>query len=337
MCKVTVFVGIDYHQDVVQVCIMDRQGKVLANRSVDNSVEEVAAVVAPHGSEVHAAIEACGGAAAMADALVTQLGWVVDLAHPGYVARIKQSPDKSDFSDARLLADLVRVGYLPRVWLAPFALRELRHVVRYRQQLVAQARSNKLRVRGLLRENRAKLCDVTPWTKQWILWLRTTKDVGPESRWVIDQLLGQIERLQSDIVTAEKRLEQLTADDPVVAALLNQKGVGLITAVTLRAEIGRFDRFRSGKQLSRFCGLSPRNASSGNRQADAGLIKAGNPQLRTVLIELAHRLKRWDPRWAKLAFTMRMRDKKGSVIAAAVANRWVRWLFHQMQAINQAA
>jgi transposase len=41
-------------------------------------------------------------------------------------------------------------------------------------------------------------------------------------------------------------------------------------------------------------------------------------------------------RWAKLGFTMRIRDKKGSVIAAAVANRWVRWLFHQMQSINQA-
>jgi len=35
---------------------------------------------------------------------------------------------------------------------------------------------------------------------------------------------------------------------------------------------------------------------SGNSQADAGLIKAGNPELRGMLIELAHRLKRWDPR-----------------------------------------
>ena len=245
------------------------------------------------------------------------------------------NPCAYDFSDARLLADLVRVGYLPRVWLAPFVIRELRRVVRYRQQLVAQVRSNKLRIRGLLRENRAKLDGITPWTKKWILWLHTTEDVSPESHWGIEQLLRQIKQLQDDIVTVEERLSHLTADDPVVAGLLDQKGVGLITAVTLRAEIGRFDRFRSGKQLSRFCGLSPRNASSGNRQADAGLIKAGNPQLRTVLIELAHRLKRWDRRWAKLAFTMQMRDKKGSVIAAAVANRWVRWLFHQMQSINQ--
>jgi len=37
-----------------------------------------------------------------------------------------QSPDKTDFSDARVLADLERVGYLPRVWIAPQQLRELR-------------------------------------------------------------------------------------------------------------------------------------------------------------------------------------------------------------------
>jgi transposase len=101
--------------------------------------------------------------------------------------------------------------------------------------------------------------------------------------------------------------------------------------VTIRAEIGRFDRFRTGKQLARFCGLSPRNASSGQRQADAGLIKAGNPQLRATLIEAAHRLKRYDPHWRQRGEQWRQRGKPGSVVAAAIANRWVRWLHHVMQ------
>jgi transposase len=116
-----------------------------------------------------------------------------------------------------------------------------------------------------------------------------------------------------------------------VAKLMQQRGIGAVTAWTIRAEIGRFDRFHTGKQLSRFCGLSPRNASSGNRQADAGLIKAGNPGLRTTLIEAAHRLTRYDVRWAAFKAKQRAAGKPGSVIAAAVANRWVRWLFHQMQ------
>src|SRR3954470_17979137 len=79
------------------------------------------------------------------------------------------------------------------------------------------------------------------------------------------------------------------------------------------------------------------NRSSGQRQADAGLIKAGNPQLRTVLIEAAHRLMRYDERWAVLNASMRARGKPGSGVAAAVADRWVRWLYHQMRPVGQAA
>ena len=110
-----------------------------------------------------------------------------------------------------------------------------------------------------------------------------------------------------------------------------------MTAVTIRAEVGRFDRFRSGKQLARFCGLSPRNASSGQRQADAGLIKAGSPALRSVLIEAAHRLMRYDDRWKALTTSLIDRGKRKSVVVAAVANRWVRWLHHEMRSVAQAA
>ena len=118
----------------------------------------------------------------------------------------------------------------------------------------------------------------------------------------------------------------------MVQRLLKLKGVGPVTAATLRAEIGRFDRFRNGKQLARFCGLSPRNASSGQRQADAGLVKAGNPELRATLVELAHRLIRYEARWAQLGRKLKERGKPGSLAAAAVANRWVRWLHHEMMA-----
>ena len=98
----------------------------------------------------------------------------------------------------------------------------------------------------------------------------------------------------------------------------------------MRAEIGSFERFHTGKQLSRYCGLTPRNASSGQRQADAGLVKAGNVHLRSVVIEAAHRLGRFDKRWRQLRDDLRAKGKCGSVVAAALANRWVRGLVHQM-------
>jgi len=251
---------------------------------------------------------------------------------------MKQNPDKTDFQDAHLLADLERVGYLPRVWLAPQPVRELRRLVRYRQQLVQRRRDTKLRIRALLREQRvAAPAGMNPWTRAWQRWLVQDAAVSEQGRWVVQQHLRDLERVQEDLHAVEARLAAVTAADPDVARLQAQAGIGPVTAWTLRAEIGRFDRFRTGKQLARFCGLSPRNASSGQRQADAGLVRAANAQLRSVLIEAAHRLARLDPRWRAFRQRLRQAGKPGSVVAAAVANRWVRWLFHHVQAVPQGA
>jgi transposase len=330
MSKVTVYVGLDYHKDSIQACIMDPGGKILANRRCPNQVEGLVRLVATFGDDVHAAVESCTGAAALADELATRHGWSISLAHPGYVARMKQTPDKTDWGDARVLADLVRVGYLPKVWLAPEDVRQLRTLVRYRQQLVARRRAIKLRITALLRDARVEE-PCSRWTKAWLAWVASAEGLGSEARWVINNHIKEYKHIMILIADAERRLCEVTADDPVIAGMVGLKGVGLITAATIRAEVGRFDRFTTGKQLARFCGLSPRNASSGQRQADAGLIQAGNPQLRATIIEAAHRLIRFDPRWAALAGRLRGAGKPACVAVAAVANRWVRWLFHQVE------
>ena len=334
------FVGLDYHASFVQVCAMEPGGRVIVNERCENNARAIAAVVRSRVGEqspVFAAIEACCGAANLADELVARCGWSVDQAHPGYVSRLKQSPDKTDFGDARILADLERVGYLPKVWTAPHEVRELRRVVRYRQSLVQERRATKLRISAALREARLKPpATVNPWTKAWVAWLDRT-ELSEQARWVVSRQLERLKFLKTEIQEVESRLEQLTQNDVLVQRLRTMPGIGLITAVTIRAEIGRFDRFRTGKQLSRFCGLSPRNASSGQKQADAGLIKAGNSNLRAVIIEAAQRLVRLDERWLKLYCQLWQRGKPKCVALAAVANRWMRWLFHQVQPASLAA
>lgn len=323
-----VYVGLDYHQSVVQVCVLNGQGAVLVNTACENEWQAVVAVAQRYGDPVEAAIEACTGAANLADELVDRAGWSVNLAHPGYVARMKQSPDKHDFGDARLLADLTRVGYLPKVWLAPESVRELRRLVRYRQGLVNDRRAKKLRVSALLRDLRLQGPGRT-WTKVWLAWLQTAP-LSEQAGWIVSRLVAQLKELAEEIALVEKRLEALMATDSITQKLLEQPGIGLITAVTLRAEIGQFNRFRSGKQLARFCGVTPRNASSGQRQADAGLIKAGNPELRRTVIQTAHRLMNLDDRWSAFKRGLSARGKPYCVIVAAVSNRWLRWLYHQM-------
>lgn len=337
MEKIAVFAGLDYHQDSVQVCVMDEAGRVLTNRSCRNDWRVIRDEAERHGRVVRAAIEACTGSANLAEQLVEQAAWSVDQAHPGYVSRMKQGPDKSDFTDARMLADLTRVGYLPRVWLPPQEVRDLRLLVRHRQQLANARRNAKLRICAILRDQRTEKGPCNRWTKAWMAWAREAAPMSEQARWVVQEHFAELDSLNARVRKVEDRLDEMTREDRIVLDLMMTKGIGPVTAWTIRAMVGRFDRFKSGKQLSRFCGLSPCNASSGTRQADAGLVKAGDPLLRSVLIEAAHGLIRYEPHWKSLATKMRTAGKKTNVIVAAVANRWMRRLFHQMQPRQLAA
>jgi transposase len=204
--------------------------------------------------------------------------------------------------------------------------------MRHRCQLVRRRKDVKLRIRGLLRENRVERPTVNAWTKAWLAWMKNEAPLTQSDRWIVEDHAVELASLSTRIQAVERRIRQAIQDDPIADRLMELSGVGLVTAATLRAEVGRFDRFDTGKQLARFCGVTPRNASSGARQADAGLIRAGNPELRTVLVELAHRLIRGlDPHWAQLAHGMLARGKPKNVVIAAVANRWVRWLHHELR------
>jgi transposase len=329
---------LDYHQDSVQVSVLDAQGKQLLNRGCRNDWRQIADAVAPLGQVKRAAIEACCGAADLAEELVAHAGWHLDMAHPQYVARIKQSPDKSDYSDGRLLADLTRVGYLPRVWLAGAYERDLRQLVNHRQSLVDQRRAVKLRVGAVLREHRASSGEkLSRWSRAWVAWAQTAPQLSEQARWIVNDLLEELQHLDKKVLAVDGRLRQTSDGDPLINKLMDEAGIGEVTAWVLRAFVGRFDRFASGKQLGRYCGLSPCNASSGKRQADAGLIKGCNRVLRATLIQAAHRLIRTEQRWIDLARQLRGRGKPACVIVAAVANRWIRGLFYRMTQATESS
>ena len=329
--------GLDVHQHVVQVCVLDRDGRVLCNRRVANDVAEIVRLGRAGAGATQVALECGGGTAALADELIQRTGWEVHLCHPGFVRRMRQNPDKTDLSDARLLADLARVGYLPRVWLAPPAIRDLRTLVRYRQQLVDRTRNTKLRIRALLREHRVPNIPQSLWTRSGLAWLRNLTALPPLAGWVLESHLvdlGQDTAAQTRVLA---QLREVARQDRLIPVLLQQAGIGLVTACVLRAEVGHFWRFQTGKQLSHFCGVSPCNASSGARQADAGLVRGCSRFLRDAVIEAAHRLARHDPHWSEMKRQLQTRGKPGSVIAAAVANRWVRRLFHTLREVEMAA
>ena len=98
MAILSLYVGLDYHDDSIQVCVMNSQGVVLVNRSVPNDIEAVGELIWNYGPPQAVAIEACCGAADFIEKLGQVYNWSVRMAHPGYVSLLKQSPDKSDYT-----------------------------------------------------------------------------------------------------------------------------------------------------------------------------------------------------------------------------------------------
>jgi len=338
MASLDAYVGLDYHSGSVQVCAVDRDGKIILNRKCENDLLTVVSAV-PAGYTVRAAaIESCCGAADFAEALREGPRWPVTLAHPGYVNRMKHNPEKSDYSDAKMLAELSRAGFVPAVWLAPAAIRDLRTLVRLRADVVARVRAVKTRILGVLRAHRIKEpAEWSRWTKKWLGWLDGEVALATGARFVVDEHLAELREHRARLARVEAKLTEQTAEDRVVVSLLEKDGIGKVTAWTMRAMIGDFGRFASGKQLSRFCAVTPRNASSGERVADAGLVRAGDPLLKSVLIEGAHRLRRLDKRWGEFSERLKAKGKPTGVIVAAIANRWVRKLYHEIKSLDQGA
>ena len=125
MSIVSCDVGLDYHDETIRVCVLAEDGELIVNRNVGNDPAEVRRLVPLRGASVcGVAIEACCGSADFAAELIAN-GVVRQLAHPAAVQRLKKNRDKTDHGDAWLLADLLRMNYLPEVWLADSHTRQL--------------------------------------------------------------------------------------------------------------------------------------------------------------------------------------------------------------------
>ena len=77
MCSLPVFVGLDYHDASVRVCVLDTDGRELANADRCNDWKAIAEFADRFGRPVRAAIESCCGAADLAEELVSCAGrWI---------------------------------------------------------------------------------------------------------------------------------------------------------------------------------------------------------------------------------------------------------------------
>jgi transposase len=118
----------------------------------------------------------------------------------------------------------------------------------------------------------------------------------------IGRELDRLEMLLSQIKAVEAErdallVEQKVATSAPVALLLDIKGVGPEFAAVLWSE-GLFRHFDNRRQVASYAGLAPTPWQSGSVDREQGVSKAGNPRLRTALIQLAWLWLRHQPQTA---------------------------------------
>ena len=107
---------------------------------------------------------------------------------------------------------------------------------------------------------------------------------------VLEDLIATVEAATARRDRLEQHIEATLPDwslAPVVHALQSLRGLRLVAAAVLVAELGDITRFDSPRQLMAYLGLVPSEASSGSKRRQGGITKAGNGATRRVLIEAA--------------------------------------------------
>jgi transposase len=97
----------------------------------------------------------------------------------------------------------------------------------------------------------------------------------------IKETKDRVERLTNQIETLIPTWRMA----PVVIALQSLRGVSIIVAATMIAELGDLTRFESPKKLMAFLGLIPSEHSSGEKKKRGDITKTGNGHARRVLVE----------------------------------------------------
>jgi transposase len=209
---------------------------------------------------------------------------------PSLVPRKPGERIKTDRRDATKLATLHRAGELTPVWVPDEAHEAIRDLVRARLAAVRSLRQARQQLSGFLLRNGRHYHGRTPWSLAHRRWMADLKFAQPVHYVVLEDCIATVD-------AAKERRDRLEAQiiavlpewslAPVVEALQALRGIALVAAATLVAELGDITRFSNPRQLMAYIGLVPSEHSSGRSRRQGEITKAGNAVARRMLIEAA--------------------------------------------------
>jgi transposase len=288
----TVFIGIDAAKAKHAVAVAEpgRQGEVRYIGEIDASPEAVRKLITRLATR-HGRLHVCYEAGPTGYGLYRQvvaLGHACTVVAPSLVPRRPSDRVKTNRRDAVSLARLLRAGELTAVWVPDEGHEAMRDLVRAREAAVEDLRRKRQAISSLLLKHGRAYSGRKTWGAMHRRWLQQQVFDHPAHEVLLEEMLlaerharERLERIEAAIV----RLLPSWSLVPLVAALQALRGISVVAAVTIAAEVGDLGRFESARQFMGWLGLVPGERSTGETVRRLSITKAGNGRLQRVLVE----------------------------------------------------
>ncbi|HEY1460256.1 MAG TPA: IS110 family transposase [Casimicrobiaceae bacterium] len=286
------FVGLDVHKDSIAVAVAE-SGRAPARLvgSIAHDVGKLLKVLARYGeaSQMQIVYEAGPTGYGLQRALA-QRGYRCQVIAPSLVPKRAGDRVKTDNRDGLRLAELSRAGELRAVWIPDPADEAIRDLARAREDAVNARTQARHQLKGFLLRHDVRYSGKTSWCKTYYRWLGTLNFTLAGAQTAFTEYWQAV-------TAADERVARLTGAlpgsiegwrfEPVVKALQALRGIDVVSAIGLVAEIGDIGRFAHPRQLMGYLGLVPSEYSSGDRVARGSITKTGNAHARRLLTEAA--------------------------------------------------
>lgn len=276
--------------------------------------------------------EACGGANYWAHDMRT-IGHEVKLIAPQYVRPFVKR-QKNDAADAEAIIIAARQPEMRFVAPKTVEQQSRAAVFRGRERLVHQRTADVNALRALLHEHG----HVFPQGTQSLNRMKAlvedeTTDLHALIRQECADLLAQISEKTARITERTVKLKTLAADSDRSRRLQTMPGVGPLTAVAVEAFGPDMAQFKTGRDFAAWLGLVPKQHSSGGKERLGRMTKAGQADIRRLLIIGAMSRLNWLGQRSIIegSWLSRMLARKPKMlIAIALANKMARQMWAMM-------
>src|SRR5664279_660669 len=284
------FIGMDVHMETIAIATAGKHGAPRYYGEIANTAEAITKLVkkvVPSRSRAVFCYEAgpCGYGVYRQ---ITDMGHRCDVIAPSLIPKKAGDRVKTDRRDAVTLVRLLRANELTAVWVPDQQQEAMRDLTRIREDLKSMERCARQRLSGFLLRNKKVYAGQSNWTQAHFRWLERIIFESPIQQIVFQEYVDVVKHLQGRVASVQQEMMKALVGwslGVVVEALMALRGVNLVAAMTIVAEIGDMSRFEGPRQLMAYLGLVPREDSSGKQKKRGGITKTGNGHVRRVLIE----------------------------------------------------